>query len=161
GGQADPERSGLFLYLHAGKRSLVADLTAPRDRALVARLAEGADILLTAAQPEELARVGLDPERLLAAQPRLVHVSITHFGSTGPYRDWLADEITDYAMGGWLYFAGDPEKTPLMVPGYQAQHCAGIQGAIGALVALAERDISGLGQFVDVSAVEAMMGAHP
>jgi crotonobetainyl-CoA:carnitine CoA-transferase CaiB-like acyl-CoA transferase len=157
----DAERSGLFLYLHAGTRSLVADLAAPDDQALVARLAEGADVLLTAAQPEDLAQAGLDPERLRASNPRLVHVSITHFGVTGPYRRWQADEITDYAMGGWLYFGGEPEKTPLMVPGYQAQHCAGLHGALGALAALAERDHSGLGQFVDVSAVEAMAGAHP
>jgi crotonobetainyl-CoA:carnitine CoA-transferase CaiB-like acyl-CoA transferase len=159
-GGEDPERSGLFLYLHAGKRSVVGDLCSAEGRALVRRLVRDADVLLTAAQPGDLARAGLEPERLREEQPALVHVSITHFGVTGPYRDWQGDEITDYAMGGYLAFGGDPERGPLMVPGYQAQHHAGMQGAIAALAALAERDRSGLGQFVDISAVEAMLSAH-
>jgi crotonobetainyl-CoA:carnitine CoA-transferase CaiB-like acyl-CoA transferase len=160
GDREDPECSGLFLSLHAGKRSVVADLSRPEDQALVRRLIGDADLLLTAEQPAVLAGCGLDPDRLREEQRRLVHVSITHHGVTGPYRDWQGDEITDYAMGGYLSFGGDPDRGPLMVPGYQAQHHAGMQGAIAALVALAERDRSGLGQFVDVSAVEAMLSAH-
>jgi crotonobetainyl-CoA:carnitine CoA-transferase CaiB-like acyl-CoA transferase len=156
----DPERSGLPLYLHAGKRSVVADLCGAEGQALLRRLVRDADVLLTAAQPAALARVGLDPERLREEHPSLIHVCITHFGATGPCRDWHGDEITDYAMGGYLAFGGDPDRGPLMVPGYQAQHHAGMQGALAALVALAERDRSGLGQFVDVSAVEAMLSAH-
>jgi crotonobetainyl-CoA:carnitine CoA-transferase CaiB-like acyl-CoA transferase len=156
----DPERSGLFLYMHAGKRSVVADLCGVEGQALVRRLVRDADVLLTAEPPAALARVGLDPARLREEHPALVHVSITHFGTTGPYRDWLGDEVTDYAMGGYLAFGGDPDRGPLMVPGHQAQHHAGMQGALAALVALAERDRSGLGQFVDVSAVEAMLSAH-
>jgi crotonobetainyl-CoA:carnitine CoA-transferase CaiB-like acyl-CoA transferase len=156
----DPERSGLFLALHAGKRSVAADPCRPDAVALVQRLARDSDVLLTADQPDALARIGLDPEGVRREHPALVHVSLTHFGVTGPYRAWQGDEITDYAMGGYLAFGGDPEREPLMAPGYQAQHHAGMQGALATLVALAERDRSGLGQFVDVSAVEAMLSAH-
>jgi crotonobetainyl-CoA:carnitine CoA-transferase CaiB-like acyl-CoA transferase len=160
GDTPDPERSGLFLAVHAQKRSLVADLRRPADVAVLARLAAEADVLLTGRLPEELARDGLDVTALRAAHPRLIHISITPYGLTGPYRAWAADEITVYAMGGYHQFGGDPEREPLMVPGYQAQHHAGMQGALAALVALAERDRSGLGQSVDVSAVEAMLSAH-
>lgn len=156
----NPEQSGLFLSLHAGKRNVVADLESAEGIALVKRLAKDADVLLTADQPDALARRGLDVDELQHANPALVHVSLTHFGLTGPYRDWQGDEITDYAMGGYLFFGGDPERGPLMVPGFQAQHHAGMQGAIAALVALGERDRSGLGQVIDVSTVEAMLSAH-
>ena len=160
GDTPDPERSGLFLYLHAGKRSTLSDVRTADGLALVSRLAAGADVLITRHLPEELVTAGLDIEALRAAHPALVHVSITHVGLTGPYRAWKGDEITDYAMGGYLQFGGDPERGPLMVPGYQAQHHAGMQGALATLVALAESDRSGAGQSVDVSAVEAMLSAH-
>ncbi len=160
GGDTDGERSGLFLHLHAGKRGVVADTGSPAGRALIERLLTNADVLLTAHGVGELAAAGLDPERVRAGYPRVVHVSITHTGLTGPYRDWAGDEITDYAMGGYLYFGGDPGREPLMAPGYQAQHHAGMQGALAALVGLAERDRSGEGQTIDVSAVEAMLSAH-
>lgn len=157
---ADPERSGLFLSIHAGKRSLVAGLTRPEDVALVRSLLPDADVLLTAQQPEELAALGLDCAVIRAELPRLIHISVTHFGVTGPYRGWAGDEIIDYAMGGYMYFGGDPEREPLAQPGYQAQHHAGMQTALAALVALTERERSGAGQFVDLSAVEAMLSAH-
>lgn len=153
-GVENPEQSGLFLSLHAGKRSLVADPTASEDRDLLQRLVLAADVVLSAYPPP------IDMDALLAAQPRLIHVSVSHFGATGPWRNWQGDEITDYALGGYLQFGGDPEREPLLVPGYQAQHHAGMHAALGALVALAERDRSGSGQAVDVSAIEAMLSAH-
>jgi crotonobetainyl-CoA:carnitine CoA-transferase CaiB-like acyl-CoA transferase len=157
---ADPEQSGLFLSLHAGKRGIIADLACEEDRNLVRTLLADADVLLTGRQPEELATRGLDPTSYQAAHPRLVHISITPYGVTGPYRTWKGDEITSYAMGGFLQFGGEPDREPLTVPGYQAEHHAGMHGALAALVALSERDRSGLGQFVDVSAVESMLSAH-
>jgi crotonobetainyl-CoA:carnitine CoA-transferase CaiB-like acyl-CoA transferase len=160
GDQPDAERSGIFLYLHAGKRSVAVDRSCPEGAALVHQLVRAADVLLTSEQPEALAAAGLDPESISRDLPALVHVSLTHYGVTGPYRHWSGDEITDYAMGGYLAFGGDPEREPLMVPGYQAQQHAGMQGALAALSALAERDRSGRGQFVDVSAVESMLSAH-
>jgi crotonobetainyl-CoA:carnitine CoA-transferase CaiB-like acyl-CoA transferase len=149
-GADDPERSGLFLSLHASKRSIVADPASADDRDLVQRLAADADVVLTRhPSPWDV-----------AAQPALIQITVSDFGATGPYKDWAGDEITDYAMGGYFYFGGDPEREPLLVPGYQAQHHAGMQAALAALAALAERDRSGCGQSVDVSAVEAMLSAH-
>ena len=157
---ADTERSGMFLHLGAGKHSTVIDLTTEADRALVLRLLPETDILVTALLPEQLAAAGLDPAKLGSRYPRLVHISITHLGLSGPYRDRQATELTDYAMGGYLGFGGEPERGPLMIPGDQAQHHGGMQAAIAALVALAERDRSGHGQFVECSTVEAMLSAH-
>src|SRR5688572_25232965 len=95
GDETDAERSGLFLYLHVGKRSVVADLSCPDGVSLVQGLVGDADVLLTSDQREELAAKGLDVETLRERHPALVHVSLTHFGVTGPYRDWAGDEITD------------------------------------------------------------------
>lgn len=152
GAQSD---EGLLFALNYGKRLLEAG-SDEEARALVAR----ADVVVTGRLPEAMAAEGLDMDALRIAHPRLIQVSITHYGLTGPYRDWVGDEITDYALGGYHYFGGDPQREPLMVPGEQAQHHAGMQGALAALVALTERDRSGLGQLVDISAVEAMLSAH-
>ena len=149
-GREDGERSGLFLALHAGKRGLVADPGNPRDCALVQRLAGEANVVITP-HPSPW---GVTPSQ------RSVQITVSDFGATGPYAGWAGDEITDYALGGYFYFGGDPEREPLMVPGYQAQHHAGMQVAIAALAALAERDRSGQGQAIDISAVESMLSAH-
>ncbi|MCH8310265.1 MAG: CoA transferase [Chloroflexi bacterium] len=86
--------------------------------------------------------------------------SITHFGQTGPYRDWQSDEIVDYAMGGYMYFGGHRDREPLMLTNNQAQLNAGAQAAIGSLAAIWRARRTGRGQHVDVSTVEAMLSAH-
>lgn len=90
----------------------------------------------------------------------LVVANADHFGRSGPYAAWQGDELTDYALGGYWAIAGDPEREPLRVPGYQAQFHAGQQLAIAALAALRHARLTGEGQEVEVSAVEAMLGAH-
>ena len=89
-----------------------------------------------------------------AVNPGLVMTSISNFGQTGPYRDYGAREINLYAMGGLMYITGDPEREPLHMAARLAQYGAGQNAFAGTLGALLHRDITGIGQHVDVAISE-------
>ena len=110
-GIADPEKSGLFLYLNTNKRGVTLDLPT-RDRPQLERLVAWADILIHNYPPRGMAERGLDYERFRALNPRLVMCSITPFGLTGPHRDYNAYEITTVHGGGWAWCRRAPRIIP-------------------------------------------------
>ena len=110
--------------------------------------------------PGRLDALGLGYESLSALNPSLIMTSVTHFGQTGPNRNWKSDEIVDNAMGGYMYFMGHADREPLMMSNNQPMLHAGSQAAIATLTALWWMRKSGRGQHVDVSSVEAMLSAH-
>ena len=154
------EKSGLFLYYGANKKSLADDLKTEGGRKRIRSLASDADVVVEGFAPGYLDSIGLGYDALSEQNPSLVFTSITHFGQTGPYRDWKSDEIVDYAMGGYMYFGGHADREPLMINNNQPMLNAGAQAAIGTLAALRWARRTGRGQRVDVSAVEAMLSAH-
>ena len=104
-----------------------------------------------------LARVeetGLSRAQIEAANPRLVHVSVSTFGSTGPRRGWRGSELVASAMGGILRLCGDVDRPPVKEALNACGFHADMVAAVGAMAALAERRQSGLGQHVDVSTQE-------
>nr|NIR60459.1 CoA transferase [Gammaproteobacteria bacterium] len=135
-GEPDPELGGLHLALNAGKRSVALDLDEKGDRDRFCALLEGADVLLESAGPGVMEHRGLGPASLLERFPRLVYASHSPFGQDGPYAGRVTSEIVDYAMGGWMYFCGDPERPPLVVHGHQGELHAGMQLAASAAAAL-------------------------
>lgn len=160
GDRPDPERGGLHLALNAGKESIVLDPGGSAGRRELEQLLDSADVLLESAGPGVMDSLGLGYRELASERPALVYASHSPFGSDGPYAGRVGSEIVDYAMGGWMYFCGEPEKPPLMVPGHQAELHAGMQLAAGALAALWHARRSGAGQHVDVSTFESMVSAH-
>lgn len=156
----DGEPGGLFTYLNSGKRIRRFDLHAQVERAGLEQCLTNADLLIESLTEAERATCHLLPDELCRDHPRLIVASVTPFGRSGRYRDWLRSEIVDWAMGGYMYFTGDPEREPLMAPGQQAGYHAGIQAAIAALAALHERERSGRGQTIDLSMQEAALSAH-
>jgi len=160
GGESPRELGGLHLALGAGKESVVVDLDDASGRGRLLEMLEGAEIFLESAEPGEMARRGLDYASLASRFPRLVYASQTPFGQDGPYARRRSSEIVDYAMGGYMYFCGEPGRPPLMVPGFQGELHAGMQLALGALIALWHARRTGTGQQVDVSTFESMLGAH-
>ena len=160
GDRADLEAGGLHLALNAGKRSLVLDLESRAGRERFRALAMQADVVLENAGPGAMEGRGLGPDALLDAHPELVYASHAPFGLTGPYARRVTTEIVDWAMGGYMYFGGEPGRSPLMVHGHQAELHAGMQLAAGALAALWHARRSGAGQHVEVSTLEAMLNAH-
>jgi crotonobetainyl-CoA:carnitine CoA-transferase CaiB-like acyl-CoA transferase len=160
GDVVDPERSLFHWAYNRGKKSVLADLATAEGRRLVADLARGADILLESSAPGELDRIGLGYAELAKDNPGLIYVSITPFGSTGPKAHWAASDITVNAASGQMVLTGDRDRAPLrisMAPQTFFQAAGDAAGA--ALVALAERNRSGTGQQVDVSAQTSMMAS--
>ena len=157
---ADDERGGLHLALNAGKESVVLDLDTNEGQRRFRELAAGADVVLESAGPGAMAQRGLDHAALSASHPGLVYASHSPFGLSGPYAQRVTSEIVDYAMGGYMYFSGHPQRHPLLVPGYQSEMHAGMQLACGAVMALWHARRTGAGQHVEVSTFEAMLNAH-
>lgn len=150
------ERSGTFLALNTGKRSVVLDLKRPEGREVVLQLTRRAQIVVENFAPGTLDRLGLGYEALRAENPRIVLTSISNFGQTGPYRDWQGTDLTLYGMGGPMISQGDPSREPLKTagraPGYQVGYAAALASGIGLLAA--ER--RGTGEHLDVSAFEVL-----
>ena len=150
------EHSPLSSFLHAGKGSMVADLTTPAGRAEVLDLAPSADLLVASAAPGRLSSLGLGTHQLRAANPRLTIVSITPFGQSGPWADRPATEFTLQAASGSIGGRGTPERQPVAAGGQLGEWIAGTWAAIGGLAAWRRAHASGRGDVVDVSAFECL-----
>ena len=108
GGQPDPERSGLFRYLNANKKSLVLDLSARADLERLSPILAGADLLVESGPAPEIDARGLDALARSAGAERLAVVRISPFGMSGPYRDLEATDLVIQAAGGWVSAHGLP-----------------------------------------------------
>ena len=149
----NPEASGLFLYLNAGKKGVVVDAGNPSHRRRQRELIDRADVLIDG--PPGLDTAGLGYSELSRTNPGLVVVSITPFGLSGPYRDFAATNLVVHALSGELGLAGSSHLPPLKKGGSLADYHAGCHGFIGAVAALLARDRLG-GQHVDVSHLESL-----
>ncbi len=146
-------------FVNLNKRALVLDLATAEGRdAFLAEVAE-ADVLLDPWTPAALDRLGLDPSLIVATRPDLVRVTITPWGSDGPYADRPATDLITLAAGGLLSLGGYPDAEPVAVHGGQSLLAASIFGAVAALVGLIGRGQDGEGRHLDVSAQEAVAAA--
>lgn len=156
--QDDPslEKSGVFLYLNTNKKGITLNLKTETGRALFRQLVRRADIVVESFSPRVMPGWGLDYEALAKINPRLVMTSISNFGQSGPYKDYKTTDLISLALGGWLYFIGEPDRYPVKPFGRQSQHHAGLQAAVGTLTAVQYQQRTGLGQHVDISIMEAV-----
>ena len=159
---ADSESSGLFMYLNANKSGITLDLLLESDRQRMHSLVSGADIFVTDVQPERAAELGIDSDTVGRLDPLLIRVYATPFGNTGAHKNWKGTDLIAWHMGGmgWespAMFVTDPERhTPLRGRGNQSMYLAGWVAAAGAMCALFHREKYGLGQEIDVSAMDAV-----
>ncbi len=154
-GAPEGERSLFWAAYARDRRSVELDLDAPEGRAALLRLAASADILIESADPGAMAARGLAYDDFAAVNPGLVYVSISAFGQGGPKARYAATDLTVAAASGSLHIAGYPDRPPVRVSAPQSFLHGGAEAAGAALVALAERNRSGRGQQVDVSAQQA------
>ena len=150
------ERSLSFAAYNRNKRSVELDFDLERDRQRLLALVEGADFLIDSGPPSLLDQAGLDFDRLLEANPELVHVRISAFGQDGPYSDLPAADLTIAALAGPMSVQGDADRAPLRLSVPQAWRHAGAEAAVAALIGHARARTTGRGVFVDVSAQAAM-----
>ncbi len=157
GDDPHPEKSGLFMYLNTNKSGITLNLKSESGVKIFKSLVEDADILVENFSPGVMDGFGLGYDALEKINPRLVMTAISNFGQTGPYRDFKSSELIADAMGGWMTIVGDPEREPLKTGGSQAQFVGGLFGAIGTMTAFHGREMTGIGQHVDVSLMEAVL----
>ncbi|MDI1330550.1 CaiB/BaiF CoA transferase family protein [Pseudomonas mandelii] len=158
--------SASHAYLNRNKRSLALDLKQPEALEVIKQLLADHDIVLEQFRPGVMERLGLGYEALKGINPRLIYVSITGYGQSGPYKDRAGHDINYLALAGLASYTGRTESGPLPL-GMQVADVAGgsLHGVIGLLAAVIARQHSGVGQHLDVSmtdcafSLNAMAGA--
>ena len=158
---ADPEHSGIFLYLNANKRGAVLDLVRDADREVFGALLDRSDILIHNIPPVQRARYGLSSPALCERFPHLVVTSISPYGDSGPYADYHACDLNVVHSSGFAAInpgcSPSPELAPTKLLGQQSEFQAGAHAAMVALAAWLHRTRTGVGQAIDVSAQECFL----
>ncbi|MGE8498848.1 MAG: CaiB/BaiF CoA transferase family protein [Pseudomonas sp.] len=153
--------SASHAYLNRNKRSIALDLKQAEAVAVVKKLVEEYDIVLEQFRPGVMDKLGVGYEALKAINPRLIYVSITGYGQTGPYRDRAGHDINYLALSGIASYTGRRESGPLPL-GVQLADLGGgsLHGAMGLLAAVIQRQVTGEGQHVDISMTDCVFSLH-
>jgi formyl-CoA transferase len=146
-----------FQNLHRNKRSITLDLKAPAGQEVFRKLVARADVVVENYRPDVKRRLGADYETLSAINPKIILGSISGFGQDGPYAARPGLDQIAQGMGGLMSITGEPGRGPMRVGIPVADLCAGMFCAQGILLALLEREVSGRGQWVTTSLLEAQI----
>jgi len=149
--EIDPEKSLYWFHFNTSKKSITLNLQSIEGVEIMKRLVKTADVLVETYQPGYLDSMGLGYSILKEINPGLIMTSITPFGQPGPYKDFKASDLIGLAMGGFLFICGWEDEPPTRVGGSQAYNMASINACIATLTALYYRDMTGEGQYIDVS----------
>jgi len=153
--QVDLEKSLFWFAVCMNKKSITLDITEREGQEILKKLSQRADFLFESSPPGYMATLGLGYEELSRINQRLIYVSISPFGQSGPYRNFKGPDIVVWALSGFLHLCGDPERPPVRFTFPQAYFLACGEAAIGAMLAHHYRLITGEGQWVDTSAQHA------
>ena len=164
GGEALRKRGGLgvplsFSALNTNKRGIALNLKAERGKALLIDMAKQADVLLENFAPGAMERLGVGPDVLMAANPRLIYASGTGYGLTGPDKDNLAMDLTVQAVGGVMGINGPADGPPLKTGLAICDFLGGVHLYSGIMTALYERSVTGQGRLVEIAMQEALYPA--
>jgi benzylsuccinate CoA-transferase BbsE subunit len=154
-----PEKSLYWFAFNGNKRSITLDIERTDGQGILKKLVKTADVLIESFEPGYMDRQGLGYSVLSQINPMMVMTSISSFGQKGPYRDYKASEIVLWALSGMMYMVGDPDRPPLFSSYPHAFLFGAMQGAIGTVVALYQREMIGRGQQVDASALMSLAWA--
>jgi crotonobetainyl-CoA:carnitine CoA-transferase CaiB-like acyl-CoA transferase len=151
-----PERSLSFWYYNTSKRGITLNLATADGCQLLQRLAATADIIVETFAPGFMASLRLDYESLCPRNPRLILCSLTPFGQSGPWRDYLSSDLLHMAAGGEMASSGYdetdvPNGPPVAPGGGNAWHMGCHYAYMAIMAALVDRTLSGRGQYIDVS----------
>jgi crotonobetainyl-CoA:carnitine CoA-transferase CaiB-like acyl-CoA transferase len=144
-----------FQNLHRNKRGLTLNLKSPEGVEILKKLVREADVVVENFRPDVKDRLGIGYKDLSAVNPRLVYASISGFGQDGPYAGRPGFDQIAQGMGGLMSITGLPGQGPVRVGIPIADLCAGLFAAQGIMVALLEREVSGKGQWVQTSLLQA------
>jgi crotonobetainyl-CoA:carnitine CoA-transferase CaiB-like acyl-CoA transferase len=154
----DTTEAAYYCAVNRGKRSITLSFEKPEGQRIVRELAARSDIVLENFKVGALARFGLDYASLKAVNPRLIYCSITGFGQTGPKRDLAAYDFAIQAMGGLMSVTGErdtkPGGGPQKVGVPIVDLTTGMYAAVAVLAALAKREASGHGEYIDIAMLD-------
>jgi len=152
------ERDGPdFQHVHRNKRAMTLNLKSPEGLAAFRRMVAKADVVVENYRPDVKTRLGVDYDSLAAINPRIVLGSISGFGQDGPYAKRPGFDQIAQGMGGLMSVTGLPGQGPVRAGIPVADLTAGLYCALGIMVALLEREVTGKGRWVHVSLLEAMI----
>jgi crotonobetainyl-CoA:carnitine CoA-transferase CaiB-like acyl-CoA transferase len=150
-----------YVRVNRGKRGVTLNLKDEAGKALFKRLVEVSDVLVENFRPGTMARLGLGYEELKQVNPRLVYAAISGYGQRadlkGPYSSWPANNPAAQAMSGLMDITGEPGGPPSMVGASIGDTIPGIWTAYSIMLALAQRDKTGVGQFLDMSMYDCLV----
>jgi benzylsuccinate CoA-transferase BbsE subunit len=155
----DREKSLTWFAFNANKRGITLNIETTDGQAIFRRLISKTDLIIESFSPGYLDTLGIGYGKLSRIHPEIVMTSITPFGQTGPYREFKGPDIVVMAMGGVMYIWGDPDRPPVRLSVDQAYYHASADAAVGSIIALYHKEISGEGQQVDVSAQDSVTNA--
>jgi crotonobetainyl-CoA:carnitine CoA-transferase CaiB-like acyl-CoA transferase len=128
----------------------------PEDKNKLLQFIKNTDVIIETFPPGYLKSHGLSYDTLSKLNPRLIMVSITHFGQNGPYKNLKSCDLVNQALGGWLSVTGEPAK-PLKLFGNQSYNTVSLFAVNGILLALRQRRVTGRGQHLDISIMECVL----
>ena len=156
-GQGGPRHGPDFQNLHRNKRSITLDLKSPQGVTAFKHMVTNADIVVENYRPDVKDRLGINYEALKKINKRIILASISGFGQDGPYRDRPGYDQIAQGMGGLMSITGLPGQGPVRVGIPVADLTAGLFCALGILTALLEREVSGEGQWITTSLLQAQI----
>jgi formyl-CoA transferase len=152
-----PRQGPDFQNLHRNKRAMTLNLKDPKGLEVFKRLAAKADVIVENFRPDVKDKLGIDYASMRAINPRLVYASISGFGQDGPYAKRPGFDQIAQGMGGLMSITGQPGQGPMRAGIPVADLTAGLFCALGIMTALLERDVSGEGQWVQTSLLQAQI----
>jgi len=152
-----PEKSLNWFALNTSKRGITLNIETADGQEIFRELVKTADFVIESFEPGYMDNLGLGYPALEQINPRIVMVSITPFGATGPYAHYKASDMVLTAMGGFMYLCGEPDGPPVRISMPQSYFTGSLHGAMGAMIAHYYRETTGEGQHVDISMQEAII----
>ena len=156
------KESGYYLGVNRGKKSITVDISKPEGQEIIKTLAKDVDIILENYKVGTLARYQLDYESIKKINEKIIYCSITGFGQTGPKANNLAYDFLIQAMGGLMSVTGEKDQNPGGGPQKVGipiiDLITGSYATIGVLAALAHREVSGQGEYIDMSMLDVQVG---
>ena len=153
----DGEKSLFWFANNTSKRGITLNIESLDGQKIFKRLVQTAHFVIESFPVGYMGNLGLNYSDLKEINPSLIMISISPFGQTGPYKDYKFTDLIGMAMGGLLYISGNPDRAPVRFTAEQCCHQAGAQAAAGAFIAHYHREITGQGQYIDVSIQECIL----
>lgn len=156
-----PKESAYYFGINRSKRSVALDLKSEKGRAALDRLIDDADVFAVGMRPKAVRDLGVTYEEVSARNPRIVYLSVTAFGETGPRSDAPGMDIVAQALSGVMALTGEPDRPPVKVGTAMADWSLSFLAAFGVCAALRARDRDGVGQKVSLNLLDSAIAMLP